>query len=122
MVQWLYKWLPIICGCHCRPDRSFYFRGKQFPVCARCTGFLIGFILAAVAYAFYHISSVPILVLMLIPMIVDGTIQKKTSYESNNFKRVVTGFLFGYAILTLLIIVHVAGFKFGVQLGINIKN
>ena len=43
MISWLYRWLPIFCGCHCRPDRSFFFRGRQFPVCARCTGMLLGF-------------------------------------------------------------------------------
>ncbi|RGF93239.1 DUF2085 domain-containing protein [Ruminococcus sp. AM54-1NS] len=29
-------------GCHQRPDRSFFFHGWQFPVCARCTGVLAG--------------------------------------------------------------------------------
>ncbi|MEI3349189.1 MAG: DUF2085 domain-containing protein [Dysosmobacter sp.] len=29
-------------GCHQRPDRSFFFHGKQFPVCARCTGVFLG--------------------------------------------------------------------------------
>ena len=42
MIPWLYKWLPIVFGCHCRPDRSFYWKGKKFPLCARCTGELAG--------------------------------------------------------------------------------
>ncbi|HJB51594.1 MAG TPA: DUF2085 domain-containing protein, partial [Candidatus Oscillibacter pullicola] len=41
--RWLWRWLPIIFGCHCRPDRSFHFRdGTPFPICARCTGELAG--------------------------------------------------------------------------------
>ena len=30
-------------GCHQMPERSFFYKGKQFPVCARCTGVIIGF-------------------------------------------------------------------------------
>ncbi|WP_334117834.1 DUF2085 domain-containing protein [uncultured Oscillibacter sp.] len=41
--RWLWRWLPILFGCHCRPDRSFHFRdGTPFPICARCTGELAG--------------------------------------------------------------------------------
>ncbi|MGG7175281.1 DUF2085 domain-containing protein [Clostridium neonatale] len=27
-----------MCGCHQLPDRSFFIRSYQFPICARCTG------------------------------------------------------------------------------------
>lgn len=37
-------------GCHQRPDRSFFFRGRQFPLCARCTGVLLGYFLAIPLY------------------------------------------------------------------------
>ena len=33
-------------GCHQMEERSFSFRGYQFPVCARCTGVLLGQLLA----------------------------------------------------------------------------
>ena len=46
MKAWLYQWLPIVFGCHCRADRSFFWRGRQFPLCARCTGELAGFLCA----------------------------------------------------------------------------
>ena len=52
--EWLCKWLPIFFGCHCRPDRSFFYKGKQFPVCARCTGELAG-ILAALIIGLHNI-------------------------------------------------------------------
>ena len=37
-------------GCHQMPERSFFIRGKQFPVCARCTGVMIGNIAAYVMF------------------------------------------------------------------------
>jgi len=37
--------------CHQFPERSFYFRGAQLPVCARCTGLYAGAAIAAVAAA-----------------------------------------------------------------------
>jgi uncharacterized membrane protein len=122
MTQWLYKWLPIICGCHCRPDRSFHFRGKPFPVCARCTGFLAGFILSAITYAFWHPASVILLILMLLPMITDGILQARTAYESTNLRRVISGFCFGYAILTLFLMMIIFFYHVGFDIGLKLKN
>lgn len=34
-------------GCHQLPERSFFYNGKQFPVCARCTGAIVGQIIAS---------------------------------------------------------------------------
>ena len=53
MSTWLYKWLPIIFGCHCRDDRSFHYRGKKFPICARCTGELVGILILLISCPFY---------------------------------------------------------------------
>lgn len=30
--------------CHRLPQRSFFWKGRQFPVCARCTGIHIGYL------------------------------------------------------------------------------
>ena len=38
-------------GCHQLPERSFFFRQYQFPVCARCCGVLIGESMAIAAAA-----------------------------------------------------------------------
>ena len=40
--------------------------------------------------------------LLLMPMIMDGSIQLITSYESNNIKRIISGFLFGFGIVGVL--------------------
>lgn len=87
--SFLYKWLPIFFGCHCRSDRSLYYRGKQFPICARCTGELIGILVSFILFWFWRPNLVSAII-MLIPLIIDGFVQRLTSYESNNFKRMVT--------------------------------
>ncbi len=93
------KFLRIFFGCHARPDRSFYFRGKQFPICARCTGELIG-ILAGIPIAiFWGCPRFEFVLLMMIPLIFDGFLQKLTSYESGNMRRLFTGILFGIAFI-----------------------
>lgn len=102
-VNWLYRWLPRLTGCHRRADRSFHWRsGLPFPVCARCTGELVG-MLCALATLFLPRPPLWVLLLLMIPMVADGFIQLLTSYESNNRRRFVTGLLFGYAFCLLLI-------------------
>lgn len=119
MKNFLYKWLPIVFGCHCRDDRSFHYKGEKFPICARCTGELVGIIFSIFSCFFFKISILAIVILML-PLIIDGGIQMFTSYESNNFKRFVTGLLFGYGLFMFIAVSTVATFKFGQHMGYNI--
>ena len=37
-------------GCHQMPERSFFIKGYQFPVCARCTGVLVSSIAACMVF------------------------------------------------------------------------
>ena len=115
MIPWLYKWLPIIFGCHCRDDRSFHYHGKKFPICARCTGELAGILLAAVC-AFFRLPPVWVAAVLLLPLIADGFIQLLTSYESTNTRRVITGFLFGYGLCSLFVLSSIAAYQFGYSL------
>lgn len=116
IINFIYKWLPIIFGCHHRADRSFFFRGKQFPICARCTGELLGIIVSLI-YGFFYQVQPWICFLLLLPMILDGLVQLLTSYESNNTKRVITGFCFGFGLGMLFVLMTVEAFQFGVELG-----
>lgn len=83
------------CNCHQKPERSFFIHGYQLPLCARCTGIAIGHV-AALLVAPFHIFNYSVS-LLLIPLAVDGTVQYFTPYESNNYKRVITGVLYGFA-------------------------
>lgn len=100
------KFLRILFGCHARPDRSFYLCGRQFPICARCTGELIGILLGIPIVTFIGVGSVPLMLLMMLPMVCDGFFQLLTSYESRNYRRFISGILFGIAFLFFLIYFH----------------
>ena len=120
MRDWIYRWLPIIFGCHCRPERSFFFRGRQLPLCARCTGELLG-ILAAVGSWWLWRPPVALALVLLVPLVVDGLVQLCTAYESKNGRRFVTGVLFGYGLLNLFLLSIVWVFHWGYALGLRWK-
>ncbi len=88
--------------CHQMPERSFFIHGYQMPVCSRCFGMIIGHICGLIG-AFHLNIPMPICILLLFPLILDGTLQYKTSYVSNNLKRVITGICFGFSVVYLLI-------------------
>lgn len=88
------------CSCHQKPERSFFIKGYQFPLCARCTGIALGHIIALFIAPFrsfrYCIG------FLMFPLAIDGTAQYFTSYESNNCKRFITGLLYGFAFTSIL--------------------
>ena len=102
------RFLRILCGCHAMPERSFYFHGKPFPICARCTGELIGILVGIPIVIFFGIPRFWIMVLMMLPLIMDGTVQRLTSYESKNMRRLATGILFGIALVFGFLYFHQA--------------
>lgn len=112
----LYHWLPIVFGCHCRPDRSFFFRGQQFPLCARCTGVLSGMILGLVTGGAVVLPG-KLLLFGSFPLLVDGFLQQLTRYESTNGKRLLTGTLFGFALMQFLILTTIPVFFNGMEMG-----
>ena len=86
------------------------------PLCARCTGELIGIIIAAFTYAAWT-PPIAVLVMIMLPLIIDGSVQLKTSYESNNIRRLWTGILFGYALCTLFVMSTALTFRYGREIG-----
>ena len=115
MLAWCYQWLPVIFGCHCRDDRSFHWKNRRFPICARCTGELAGIVLGLGIFFLWQAPVWVCLVLML-PMIADGFCQLLTSYESKNPRRFLTGVLFGFGLYTLFAHCTVFAFQFGYHL------
>ena len=92
--------------CHRKPERSFFIRGHQFPVCARCTGFYISlfayFIFTYYNFVNYNISLLAFASILLIPAAFDGIIQFYNLQESNNARRFITGLLGGLGLGIIL--------------------
>lgn len=89
-------------GCHQLPERSFHIKGYQFPLCARCTGIVIGELAAAPLWFVCSPSLITACVL-LTPLVIDGMMQYCGILMSTNLRRVITGFLAGWGLITIYI-------------------
>lgn len=92
-------------ACHRRPDRSFFWKGKQFPVCARCTGLYAGYVLGVVlALGMWPWVSYAA-ILLLIPLLLDSLTQYWQWRTSTNLLRFSTGLLGGTGIVSFVVYV-----------------
>lgn len=85
----------MLCICHRREDRSFKLYGYVFPLCARCTGIMIGFFLGLFLINTNHFFPFPYIIIFIIPLLLDGFSQAFGWRESTNFLRLATGIFFG---------------------------
>lgn len=92
--------------CHRIPERSFFIKGHQFPVCARCTGFYAGLAVYLIINFFYrHPYNMTVLIismLLMVPVAIDGFTQYFGPRESTNPLRFVTGFIGGIGLIIFL--------------------
>lgn len=105
--RWIF-WMEF-CGkyarCHQMPERSFFLGSYQFPLCARCTGIMLGRILAVLLFPFVLLplrTALILLPVLMLPLPIDGLTQRFTKYRSNNLKRVITGILWGFSTFTFI--------------------
>lgn len=91
------------------------------PVCARCEGELFGILAGLIAVWFIRPPYWLMAVIML-PMIADGLIQGSTKYESTNWRRLITGILFGFGITMIILMFWIAVFKYGLSVGTGMRN
>ena len=89
-------------GCHQRADRSFFWRGFQFPLCARCTGVLVSYIFSLPMYLLFG-GNLWICIALMAVMFLDWFIQYLEIKESTNLRRLITGICGGYGIVTVQI-------------------
>lgn len=87
-------------GCHQKPERSFFFHGYQFPVCARCTGVIISGIISIPCFFIYRVSILTCVIFCII-MFSDWYIQYIKFKKSTNIRRLITGLLGGYGVSTI---------------------
>ena len=83
------------CLCHHKKDRTVKFFGLEKYLCSRDLGILFGSILGEVLYFSGVFVNSFFLILLALPMVVDGGTQFFGWRESNNYLRLITGFMFG---------------------------
>ncbi len=81
--------------CHQKPDRTISILGKKMPVCARCFGIYSGFLLGTSLYPFLKEPPKKWLLILAIPLALDGITQLAGLRESNNTLRLATGIMLG---------------------------
>lgn len=72
---------------------------------------------AALFSCFFWQISIGMCVLLMVPLILDGGIQMKTAYESNNRRRFLTGILFGYALVMIIAVTSKWSIRYGIHIG-----
>ena len=89
--------------CHQLANRSLFLNDNQMPFCVRDLGIFIGLAFGFGIVTFYRYKINPVYVLIgLVPIGIDGGLQAVTSYESNNFLRMVTGLVAGFVLSLML--------------------
>ncbi len=90
-------------NCHTMAERSFELNGNQMAFCARDLGLFLGLAVGMAAVLFLEPRFMwPVVIIMAAPLVIDGTVQLLTDYESSNFVRVITGALGGSAVALFL--------------------
>ena len=102
---WLFLMKLFSTTCHQKANRSFFFNNYQCPICARCTGLLIGYILGIVALFFNSKISIVLSLFLIGIMFIDWFIQHKKILYSTNIRRLLTGTLCGFGIINILSII-----------------
>lgn len=99
--------------CHRIPERSFFYKGKQFPICARCTGIFIGYLFGIIYIIFSKKPHLLIETLLIMPLAIDGIGQFYGYWTSNNIRRLITGIFAGIATIGFLRTAIVLGLNTG---------
>ncbi|WP_353892466.1 DUF2085 domain-containing protein [Proteinivorax hydrogeniformans] len=90
-------------GCHQKASRSFFINNYQLPVCARCSGVLLGQAMAVLAMIFFrYIGSITWGIVFLAVMFIDWLTQATKLKKSTNSRRLITGLLGGIGYITVL--------------------
>ncbi len=82
-------------GCHQMPERSFFIKGYQFPLCARCTGVIVSTLVATIVF-FKKKLPIWLCFAMSFVMLADWGLQYLEIKESTNRRRLITGLIGGY--------------------------
>ncbi len=90
-------------GCHQIPERSFFFHTYQFPICSRCTGIIVGYLISLILLPLKIVFPIWLCAVFCLLMVIDGGIQLILFVMSNNSRRFITGILFGIGTVNIIV-------------------
>ena len=94
--------------CNKKPNRAPVIFGKTFILCWRCSMCILFLFVTTITLEIIKIKVsnklLIINIVLMIPMILDGSLQYFFCITSNNFRRGITGGLFGFAIANIIYI------------------
>ena len=102
----LYRFYSVVC--HQFSTRSFHLYGEPIAVCIRCTSIYIGFLTALIVLRFSdrlrakNFNSVHTIVIVFLPMAIDGIFSLLNIHDSSTLSRIATGVLFGSGMAMVL--------------------
>ncbi len=99
-------------SCHQKAERSFFINKYQFPICARCTGLLLGYFLGVLIFIFIGEISFIFNVIFILIMFIDWFIQHRGIKISNNLRRLFTGSLCGIGVIGVLVNIYFLLYKY----------
>jgi len=96
------KWMELgeKTGCHQKAGRSLFIKGYQMPVCSRCFGVIIGYTIAILSFFLMGINKF-LSIGGCLTMLIDWFIQAIGIRKSTNSRRLITGILGGFGIMSL---------------------
>lgn len=98
-------YLKYIVSCHQLTDRSLHLNGRQFHICARCTGIVTGLLFSPILVFMEHKISFYLFFVGAVIVSIDGITQLMKLRKSNNVLRLISGFLFGFPFLGFVLYV-----------------
>lgn len=92
-------------GCHGEEKKCLHLNGKHLPLCARCTGAIIGHCAAILSSFFFTFNNSIYLITaaLLLIMFLDWWMQNNRKWYHSNFTRLITGILGGFGIAISII-------------------
>lgn len=88
--------------CDLQPERAPHIGNFVFPLCWRCTGIIIGcIIMLTLKWAGVHYHNMSFFIFFALPLPIDALLQEWLNIMSTNFRRLITGLLWGNALIFL---------------------
>lgn len=93
--------------CHRMPSRTIWISEIPMGLCSRCSGIYLSLLstlfLSFIQQDVFKRKNLKYAIVLLLPLIIDGTLQFIGPYTSSNIIRLTTGLLFGFSLGYLII-------------------